>query len=66
MVVLKASHTNTELKVVKYILLKSLGSNTLFKYTFKLHEMIANGISKFLEWSWQRKANKQFEEKDVR
>ena len=41
-------------------------SNTLFKYTFKLHEMIATGISKFLEWSWQRKANKLFEKKDVR
>ena len=28
--------------------------------------MIANGIGKFLEWSWQRKANKQFEKRDVR
>jgi len=25
--------------------------------------MIANGIGKFLEWSWQRKANKQFRNK---
>ena len=36
----------------------------MFKYTFKLHEMIAKWISKgfdkLVERSWQRKANKQF------
>jgi hypothetical protein len=36
----------------------------VFKYTFKLHEMIAKWIStgfdKLIERSWQRKANKQF------
>jgi len=27
---------------------------------FKLQRMIGNAISKFLEWSFQRNANKQF------
>lgn len=27
---------------------------------FKLQEIIANAISKFWEWSFQRNANKQF------
>ena len=35
----------------------------MFKYTFKLQEMIANGINKFFEWSFQRNANKQFRKK---
>ena len=37
---------------------------TMFKYTFKLQELLAKGIDKLIEWSFQRQANKQFEKKD--
>jgi hypothetical protein len=29
---------------------------------FKLQKCIGKAINRFLEWTWQRKANKQFEE----
>jgi hypothetical protein len=36
----------------------------MFKYTFKLQELLAKGIDKLIEWSLQRHANKLFEKKD--
>ena len=30
---------------------------------FKLQEYVGNLINKFLEWTWQRKANRQFKNK---
>ncbi len=31
----------------------------MFKYTFKLQELIAKGLNRFFEWSFQRTADKQ-------
>jgi len=36
----------------------------MFKYTFKLQELLAKGINSFFEWSIQRQANKQFKNKN--
>tara|TARA_R110002020_G_scaffold122965_3_gene278914 strand:- start:126 stop:311 length:186 start_codon:yes stop_codon:yes gene_type:complete len=59
---LKVSQKNIQVNQEQNEQQRKVGSNTLFK----LQEMIANVINRFLEWSWQRKANKQFEKKDVR
>ena len=50
-------------KTVYNVLRSKVEVSILFKYTFKLHEMIAKGIDKLIEWSLQRQANKQFKKK---
>ena len=59
---LKVSQKNIQANQEQNEQQRKAGSNTLFK----LQEMISNALSRFLEWTWQRKANKQFEKKDVR
>ena len=36
----------------------------MFQYIFKLQELLAKGINRFFEWSFQRQANKQFKNKN--
>ena len=56
---LKVSQKNIQVSQEQNEQQRKVESNTLFK----LKEIMSNVFNRFLEWTWQRKANRMFKNK---
>ena len=56
---LKVSQKNIQVNQEQNEQQRKVGSNTLFK----IRERLSDVFGRFLEWTWQRKANRMFKNK---